>query len=160
MLKQLQLNQCNLCLEKLYNGRQEDLTFQVILHFHLPTHQISVKSLPQPLVLYHSCCGSKHSVIIFPLLAFPFVLSLSGIMVASSKRKICYKQHTLNSVPLSEFTGNKTSTAFTQAEKCTPTRHSITLLFPQQLPSLSLFLPLEHTPTPLYAKTQEITNPS
>lgn len=63
LLKQLQLNQCNLCLEKLYTGRQEDLTFQVVLHFHLPTHQIFVKSLPQPLVLYHSC-GSKHSVII------------------------------------------------------------------------------------------------
>lgn len=106
MLKQLQLNQCNLCLEKLYIGRQEDLTFQVVLHFHLPTHQIFVKSLPQPLVLYHSC-GSKHSVITFPLLAFPFVPSLSGIMVASFKRRtFYYMQHPLSFVPLSEFTGN------------------------------------------------------
>lgn len=33
--KQLQLNQCKLCPEKLYIGRQDDLTFQLILHFHL-----------------------------------------------------------------------------------------------------------------------------
>lgn len=106
MFKQLQLNQCNLCLEKLYSGRQEDLTFQVILHFHLATHQVFVKSLPQPLAPCQFY-GSKHSAITFPLLAFPIVPSLSGIMVASSKRKtFYYKQHPLNFVALSEFTGN------------------------------------------------------
>lgn len=42
-----------------------------------------------------------------PLLAFPFDPRLSGIMVPSSKRKtFYYKQHPLNFVPLSEFTGN------------------------------------------------------
>lgn len=43
----------------------------------------------------------------FPLLAFPFVPSLSGIMVASFKRRtFYYMQHPLSFVPLSEFTGN------------------------------------------------------
>lgn len=44
--------------------------------------------------------------------------------------------------------GMQTSNAFTQAENAAPTRHSIMFLFPQQLPYLSLFLPLEYNPTP------------
>lgn len=74
LFKQLQLNQCNLCLEKLYTGRQEDLTFQVILHFHLATHQIFVKSLPRPLAPYHSCLWEQTLCNHFPTVSFPICL--------------------------------------------------------------------------------------
>lgn len=137
MFKQLQLNQRNLCLEKLCNGRQEDLTFQVILHFHVSTHQIFVNSLPQPLVPCHSCCGSKHSV---TLLAFPFVPSLSGIVVASSKRKTsCYKQHPLNFVPLSEFTGNANFQCLYPGREVQPQPGTVSCCFFHSSYHISLF---------------------
>lgn len=164
MFKQLQLTQCNLCLEELYIGRQDHLTFQLIPHFHLGyppgIYKVSATAISSLSQLLWEQTFCNH----FPLLAFPFVPSLGGIMDAPSipKRKnFYYKQHPLNFVPLPVFTGDASSHCLYRSRDIQPQPGTVSHCFFHSSSHPSLFPCPQNIPLPhgLYAEIQEGTNP-